>query len=163
MPNINIDKTKNHFHTDPKLIEQTNVSNDLLIGQLVYLDEDGLYKPAIATDRLKSNIQGIVWSFIGKNQFYLSMEPKPLFYRFPFIPNWFSNDFDGLNENAPLYSQIPAPLGHKVYLSESIPGGMSATPPSDIKLTVIVGYRTEYGLLYRPEPFCCGIDWEKEP
>lgn len=164
-----IDKTKNHFHQDPKLIQQIDAASTLMIGQIVYLDHDGLYKPAEATSRLKSNVQGVVWSFIGQNEFYLKTEPGPLQYRLPFIPDWFFKDmYNIVSENSILYKYIPGAIGEKVYLSHTIPGGLMTDPyiskmtydyyvnvlHFNPKYSVLIGYRTEYGLLYRPESYC---------
>jgi hypothetical protein len=167
MPDL--DKTKNHFHQDPKLIEQINCSTTLMIGQIVYQDHDGVYKPAQAITRHTCNVQGVVWSFIGQNKFYLKTEPGPMYYKFPFIPDWFVKDvYNHVYENAIIYKNIPGAIGEKVYLSHTIPGGMMADPFKtktiydyyvDVlgfnpKYSVLIGYRTDYGLLYRPEPYC---------
>ena len=163
MPDI--DKTKNHFHQDPKLIVQEKAAKTLMIGQIVYLDDDMIYKPAIATSRQKCNIQGVVWSFVGKNEFYLKTEPGPMYYKFPFVPTWFVTDaYNVVYENALLYQNIPGAIGEKVYLSNTVPGGLMSDPYKsltifnsvsfDHKYSVLIGYRTEYGLLYRPEPYC---------
>lgn len=149
------DKTVGHFHTDPKLFHQVNVQETLKIGQFVYLDTDGLYKPAIATTQRSSNVQGIVYSFVGNDEVYIKHTPGHMFYRHPLPPEWFA-EIDGVvQENAPLFSHIPNLLGHPVYLSDVHAGGMMTNPPSNNKYVVLVGYRTDYGFYFKPEPYCC--------
>lgn len=145
--------TVNHYHGDPKLIEQDGCQASLLIGDFVYLDSDGIYKKAIANSRKSSNVQGIVWSFVGDNKFYLKHNHGHMFYRHPLPKYWFNLDIDGnVDEKSPLYSYIPSLLGNPLYLSDITPGRMTTNPPSTY--IFMLGYRTEYGFYYKPEPQC---------
>jgi len=132
------DKTISHFHTDPKFIAQPLSSQILSVGQFVFLDTDGVYKPAIsnATEQM-ANVIGYVWS-LEADGFYLKMGYGPMEYRFPI----------------PLTLEVPGNLGDEVYLSATVPGGMQTTAPTGYPL--VVGYKTDYGMLYRACPtFCC--------
>ncbi len=135
------DKSISHFHLDPKLIQQTDAKTTLDIGKFVYLDTDGIYKLAISNGtEIQANVQGYVWSFVGNDAFYLKSGFGPLEYRFP-LPGDFS---------------IPGNVGDELYLSASSYGDMQTTTPSAYGF--IVGYKTDYGMLYRPDPlFCCTV------
>ncbi len=84
------DKTVSHFHTDPKLIEQIGSETDLKVGQVVYLDTDGFYKPAMAVSEQQQNIQGIIWDFKKQDGFLLKFEPGPYSYRFALTKDFFT-------------------------------------------------------------------------
>lgn len=150
------DTSINHFHTDPILVYQPYVRNTLQIGQLVYLDSSNFYKPAIATSRVKSNVQGIVWHFVNRDYVYIKTQPGPLFYRFPFVPNWFVKADGVIQENALLYSKVPGSMGEKLFLSDTIPGGMTNFLPKSNLYRTLVGIKTDYGVLFRIEPYCVG-------
>lgn len=140
-------KTIGHIHTDPKLIQQTDCRTSLVIGKPVFLDIDGLYKLAyISTDDQTSNIQGLVWGFLGKDKFLLRATPGPMEYRFPLTKTYF--DISGV----PLNSMIPGSLGDIIWLGTS-PGEYSTT-----KSTFIIGYKTAYGFVYQPKNICCLTD-----
>lgn len=135
MNDIQIDKTFNHFHTDPKLISQEDCANYLKLGQFVYLDNNGFYYPALSQKDypFRAIVVGVVWQFEGKDQFYLKCEPGPLYFRFP---NYNSNSIPGKN-------------GCILYTSDIIPGGVTDQAPEDVQF--IIGYKTNYGILFRPE------------
>jgi len=148
------DKTVGHSHTDPRLIQQNGCTSTLSIGQVVYLDADGIYKPARSSAIDESNIQGIVWSFVGNNQFYLKTSIGPLRYRFPYTKNFFNTTGLGkVDEYSPLNTKFPGNIGGKLYLSETIPGELQSEEPT--YLPVIVGYKTSYGMIYRPDINTC--------
>lgn len=129
------DKSISHFHLDPKYILQKPTG--LCLGQFVFLDIDGLYKPAISTSEQQSNVQGFVYAKDIEG-FWLKSGYGPIEYRFP-VDDTFS---------------VPGTLGDEVFLSATVSGGMQATQPATWPF--IVGYKTDYGLLYRPDPvFCC--------
>lgn len=148
--------TVSHFHTDPKLFEQTNVKNTLEIGMFVYMDTDGLFKPALAVSRRQANVQGIVYEFLGDNKVYIKHNHGHIYYRHPLPPEWYAEVDGKVDEKAPLFIKIPGMLGNPLYLSDTIPGGMRNSPTTNY--TVQVGYRTEYGFYYKPEPYCCNDD-----
>lgn len=148
-------KTTSHYHTDPKLIEQPGCKSFLKSGMLVFIDKDGIYKPAIATCQRSCNIIGVVMSFIGSDKFYLKQNHGHMYYREPLPPDWFFTIDGKVDDLAPLFEKIPNTLGNPVYLSDSVPGGMMSSPPINNKYVVQAGYRTEYGFYFKPEPFCC--------
>jgi hypothetical protein len=149
-------KTVSHFHTDPKLFVQENVKSLLDVGMFVYMDVDGLFKPAIATSRRKANVQGVVYEIIGNNKVYIKHNHGHIYFREPLPPSWYAEVDGKVDEKAPLFIKVPALLGNPLYLSDTIPGGMRNSPP--LQYVVQVGYRTEYGFYYKPEPFCCADD-----
>ena len=145
MPASARDKSISHFHVDPKLIKQIGASSTLSIGQLVYLDTDGLYKPALAVSEQMSNIQGIVWSFVGADSFYLKSEPSQLSYRLPFTKDYFNTFPNGkVNPVSINNTKIPGDLGAKVYLSETVPGGLQSTPATNLNYNVIIIIRLKF-------------------
>ena len=150
MTDIQKDKTINHYHTDPILINQPNCRNTLLVGQFVHIDITKNYVPSIAIPGF-SIVNGVVWDFIDDDNFYLKTESGPLLYKFPFIPNWFSHIGSAITSTYPLYQYVPGSLGCKLYLSGIIPGGVSNIPPTNPAFRTIIGYKTEYGILFRPE------------
>lgn len=151
------DKNSGHIHTDPKLILQANCTTELKPGQPVYYDEQlQKYLPAISerSNVKKSFIQGIVWGFIGTDKFYLRVQPGPMEYRMPLTAEYFTALKPSVIVNNSL---IPGDYGSPLWLSESVPGGLSADPP----LTgpkVIIGYKTDYGFIYRPKSIVCCSD-----
>ena len=151
------DKTIGHIHTDPRIIYQPNAQNDLEIGQIVYLDCDGIFKPALATPE-KSNIAGVVWSFEGANHFYLHQGDGPMMYRFPLTKEFFTTDIDGrVIEDIPDPIKVPGQLGELLYLSPTEPGALTYIAPTDPDhCIVVVGKKMRYGFLYQPgERSCC--------
>jgi hypothetical protein len=152
MSNFTKDKTISHYHTDPKLIEQENIGLVFTPGQLLYLDDDGVYKLAIATSEKESNVIGMVWSILGPNHIYLKVEPTPCQYDLPLGENWFNVSGDGkVVINSPNDSKIPGSIGQILFLSETVAGGIQDEAPNIAGSTFIVGYKTKYGFLYRPE------------
>lgn len=151
------DKTIGHIHTDPRIIYQPDAQETLEIGMLVYLDCDGVFKPALAVPE-KSELAGVVWSFEGPHNFYLHQGDGPMLYRFPLTPEFFSSDGDGrVRENAPDPILIPGHLGDLLYLSPTEPGRMTHVRPTGIdECEVVVGKKMQYGFLYQPgDPVCC--------
>ena len=69
--------------------------------------------------------------------------------------DWFFTIDGKVEETAPLFSNIPNTLGNPLYLSDSVPGAMMSSAPINKKYVVMVGFRTEYGFYYKPEPYCC--------
>jgi hypothetical protein len=154
-------KTEGPLKHDAKLIQQESASSTLEVGQLVYLDDDGLYKPAIASlgTPKTSIVVGVVWSFEGPNQFYLQQTDSPLFYRFPLTKDYFEVDTNGrVRENAPNAVKIPGNLGDYLYLSHVTPGGLSHVAPYDDLCQVIVGTKQPYGWLYQPNLNSCTVE-----
>jgi hypothetical protein len=147
------DKTIGHFHIDPVFVPQVSAADTLEAGQILYLDNDGLYKPALAVEDKQINIVGIVWD-ITPTGFYLRTTPGPMQYRLPLPASYFNLDVNGRpDENNPNTAKIPGNFGQKLYLSETIPGGLQLDKPA---FAVIVGYKTKYGFIYRPDlAQCC--------
>lgn len=168
------DKTVGHYHIDPKLIIQEDASSTLEVGMMVYLDSDGLYKPAVAipTEPEKSNVCGIVWDFEGPDQFYLRQGATPLMYRHPLGPDWFEKDSNGrVREEAPSPSLIPGDMGAYLYLSPSNPGYLTHIPPYEDQSTqcecnelcsVVVGIKQQYGWFYDPSVNTCQNRFESD-
>lgn len=154
---IHKDKTIGHIHTDPKLIIQPNCKSILSIGMLVYLNPNNeLYLPAISTDEeITSNVQGIIWNFVGDDKFLLKILPGPMEYRFP-LPKEFFN-ISG-NTITPNITYIPGNYGDRLWLSETKPGRMQSNKPTFPNIPLIVGYKTPYGFLYQPKYICCSDD-----
>jgi len=150
------DKTTGHFHTDPVLIYQINAKNTLEIGQIVYQDTDGDYKPALACEN-KSVISGIVWEFQGDNYFYLKQSDAPMMYRFPLTKDFFTLDINGkVQDDSPDPTKIPGNFGQLLYLSDIIPGGLTHVPPTtEGSCKVIVGKKQKYGFLFQPVERTC--------
>lgn len=149
------DKTIGHMHTDPILIEQIGARSTLQVGQVVFVDSDGIYKPAMAVEDKQRDIEGVVWSFVGNDAFLLRVSPGPMQFRLPLTRDFFNQDGNGrIIENSPNDAKIPGTLGQKLYLSATVPGGLQATRPTSHAL--IVGYKTDYGFMYRPDLVeCC--------
>jgi hypothetical protein len=104
------DKTIGHIHTDPKLIYQSGAGSTLKVGQVVYQDCDGVYRPALACPD-KSDVCGIVWDIEGENQFYLKQSDSPMMYRFPLTKDYFTTDINGkVLDNSPNPLKIPGRL-----------------------------------------------------
>lgn len=168
------DKTVGHYHIDPKLIIQEDASSTLEVGMMVYLDSDGLYKPAVAipTEPEKSNVCGVVWDFEGPDQFYLRQGATPLMYRHPLGPDWFEKDSNGrVREEAPSPSLIPGDMGAYLYLSPSNPGYLTHIPPYEDQTTqcecnelcsVVVGIKQQYGWFYDPSVNTCQNRFESD-
>jgi hypothetical protein len=151
------DKTIGHIHTDPRIIYQVDAQESLEVGQLVYLDCDGIFKPALAVPG-KSQVAGVVWSFEGPHHFYLHQGDGPMLYRFPLTPEFFTTDSNGrVQEDSPEPTKIPGKLGQELYLSDTVPGGITHVAPTGLDVCkVIVGKKMAYGFLYHTEPpECC--------
>lgn len=150
------DKTIGHFHTDPKLIEQTNAQSELEIGQVVYQDCNGKYLPAEACAN-KSIVCGVVWDFEGPNHFYLRQGDTPLMYRFPLTKDFFLVDANGrVREDSPDPTKIPGDYGQFLYLSDTNPGWYSHVTPTSVgSCKVILGKKQKYGWLYQPSERTC--------
>ena len=151
------DKTIGHIHTDPRIIYQPDAKETLEIGMVVYLDCDGVFKPALAVPE-KSDVAGVIWSFEDVHHFYLHQGDGPMLYRFPLTPDYFSKDSDGrVRENAPDITLIPGNLGDPLYLSPDNPGRLTHVKPTGInECEVQVGIKMAYGFLYQPStPNCC--------
>ena len=148
-------KTVGHYHSDPVLIYQNNAKYDLKIGCPVYLDyTTNAYKLASANQIISANVIGVVWKFIGNNKFYLKMNSGPMKYKLPLGIDYFNKDeFGTVIENSPNNLLIPGNYGTTLWLSDSVPGGLQTTRP--LFNTVIIGYKTEYGYLYRPKIIRC--------
>jgi hypothetical protein len=149
------DYSQAHVHGDPKLILQENVKDSLPIGKVVYLDKDSnTYKLALSTasDVRKSWVQGLVWSYVGKDKFYLRTTPGPMGYRFPLTKGYFLDDLKTPDPNV-----IPGEFGDILWLSESGEGGLQNSRPVNSNPNLIIGYKTNYGFLYQPKFIeCCG-------
>ena len=147
MPNISKNKNLNHYHTDPKLIHQINCKNTLHLGSIVYLDTDYNYKLAYSdsnSDNMTTSlVQGVVYGFKGNDYFYLKINPGPMEYKYPLDKKFFN--YDGTPSD--LY--IPGNIGSTLWLSEYIPGKLQSVQPTNNP--VIIGYKTDYGFLYRPK------------
>ena len=141
------DKTISHSHSDPKIIEQIGAKNSFIIGDLVYLDVDNIYKLALSVDDQKQNIQGVIWSFPTPDSFYLRIAPGPFEYRFPIEQNFIDNF-------------IPGNVGDRLWLSNTNPGKMVNTKTGG-DFEVFVGYKTDYGFLYRPELYICCVSTDQ--
>lgn len=151
---VDIQSFTNHFHTEPVLIEQENCKTTLKVGQLVYVDSnDGKYKPALAVSLKKSTVQGMVWSFIDNNKFYLKTSPGPIQYRFPLNSTWMYNSNELVIEDVVLFNKIPTNIGKPIYLSDTVPGAMSGTRPEILNYAVLIGYKTSFGLNFKVEPY----------
>ena len=139
-----IDKNTNHFHLETKFIEQAELTG-FSTGKFVYLDVYGTYKLAYpSTDVITSCVQGVIWEIIGDIGFYLNTSFGPLKYRFPYGPEYF-NKVDGVVvEDSVNDTLIPGILGEKLWLSTD--GGVKST-----RSTILLGYKTTYGMIYRPE------------
>jgi hypothetical protein len=149
------DKTISHYHTDPKIIEQKNIGF-YTVGLMMYLDEDGVYKRAIANSIKSSRIAGMVWKRYGPDKISLRVEPTPCFYEYPLGKRFFYTTSDGkVDPLAPNWDYIPGLPGRLLYLSETKPGRMQQSPPSNENYKVIVGYKTEDGFIFRPERLLC--------
>lgn len=145
-----------HFHNDPKIIIQENVKNNLEIGDLVYLDQDGKYKKALASDTNKniSYVVGIVYDILGDDKFLLKVSEGHMMYRNPLPESWYAKVDGKVIENGVLYEKVPALLGKPLFLSDTEPGKMQRAPPISKKYIRLIGYRTEYGFYFKPEPYC---------
>lgn len=143
------DKTKNHFHIDIKYIDQDPMG--MIPGQFVYVDNDGIYKLAIMSDeKISSNVQGVVWSLL-KNGFYIKTSFGSLKYREPFGPLFFNKNNDGETlEFEPNNDLIPGDLGDKLWLSGVVAGAVQSSENG-----VLIGYKTNFGMIYRPEFVWC--------
>lgn len=150
---INKDSTKNHYHTDPKLIEQINCQHTLFIGSPVYMDSNGFYQLACANSKTTAYVHGIVYGFKGQNHFYLKCNYGHLTYRFPLTPNYFNKDSNNLpieTSTNPYY--LPGSPGDTLWLSEKIPGRMVTTSPTgENSVGSIVGYKTQNGFIFQPK------------
>lgn len=146
-----LDKTKNHFHIDPKLIYQ-KIEPEFKPGKFVYLSETGIYKLAKATSEIESNVQGIIWE-VFTDSFYLKTQFGPLSYRYPFGPEYFNKTVLGFVDEKSPNINIPGNIGDKIWLSYNKPGGMESFNPSSYSL--LLGYKTDYGMVYRPEFVKC--------
>jgi len=135
------DLTISHSHTDPKLLYQANAEQTFNIGDIIYLDVDNIYKLAQAIDGQKQNVQGVIWSFPTPDSFYLRIAPGPFEYRIPL-------------EQSFIDSRIPGGIGAELWLSDVSPGRMVNLKP-DTLYDVFIGYKTDYGFLYRPELYIC--------
>jgi hypothetical protein len=150
------DTTVSHFHTDPKLISQVGCKFSLKVGRFIYLDADGIYKLALSSaSEIESNIQGYVWSFLDNDNFYLKSGIGPASYRFPLEPDFFDTDINGhVIENQVNALMVPGALGDRIWLSETVPGAIQSDRPSSYPVSL--GFKTEYGFMYRPDViFCC--------
>jgi len=144
------DKTISHIHQDPRIIEH-DYPVDFVPGQIVYMDDNGEYKLANSSTFKESQAIGVVWSIVDSTHFWLKTEPCPLFYRFPLAKSYFNVIGNDVQENN---STLPGQMGVKLWLSETIPGYVQINKPSTYP--TLIGYRTEYGMLYRPDiPYCC--------
>lgn len=116
---------KKDIYADPKKVYQVNCVNTLKVGQLVYLDSDGNYKPAYSPDHV--DVVGVVWDIIGSNIFYLKMNNSSLSYRYP------------LSQNV-----VPGNVGDKLYLSTTVApsGNITNVAPTT---AIEIGYKTPYG------------------
>lgn len=154
---MHIDKTKNHFHLDIKYIDQIAPG---VPGQFVYLDNHGDYKLAISisyddatydTNAIKSNVQGVIWSIIGDVGFFIKTSYGSLKYREPLGPEYFNkNSNEIVIENEPNINMLPGKLGDKLWLSTTVPGNVQLEESN-----ILLGYKTSYGMLYRPEYIFC--------
>lgn len=151
---MHIDKTKNHFHIDIKYVAQAPVG---VPGQFVYIASTGDYDLAISLESkdppsvLRSNVQGVIWSNVGSKGFFIKTAFGPLKYREPFGPDFFNKTEDGLViENEPNLDLLPGTLGVKLWLSSTVQGGVQLEESN-----ILLGYKTEYGMLYRPEFIQC--------
>lgn len=146
-----------HIHEDPLLIEQANCKSILSVGQFVYQNSNGIYNPALATSNQAIGwVQGVVWSFIDENSFYLKTTPGPFEYRHPLTKDFFINGI--VNEE-----KIPGSYGDILWLSETSPGNMQNTVPAPGNMRMLLGYKTIYGFLYQPKYITCCIDDASTP
>jgi len=144
------DKTISHIHHDPKLIEHDYPVN-FVPGQILYMHESGQYKLAYASDFKPSQVIGVVWSIVDDRHFWLKCEPCPMSYRFPFAKSYFNQIGGVVQENN---STLPGQMGVKLWLSETVPGYVQLVKPT---YPTLVGYRTEYGMIYRPDITSCCV------
>lgn len=154
LPSGMADKTKSHYHTDPRIIEQPGIGL-IRPGHLLYLNENtGLYGYAIANSTMTSRIAGIVWEVFGNDKISLRVEPTAMAYELPLGPEFFYTFDNGeVNPLSPSWHYIPGEFGRILYLSETKPGRMQQEYPTTYR--VIAGYKTEDGFIFRPERLSC--------
>lgn len=146
--NINFKVPKTN---DLKFITQANANLILHVGDVVYLDNDGLYKPSIAISDKLSQIEGIIWRFVTNIGFWLLIEERDIKYRLPLSKKFFNYDESGrINEHS-VSAEIPGNVGDDLYVSETIPGGLQNTTP--VIYASIVGTKTETGFAFHPFPY----------
>ena len=147
---MQFDKTISHYHTDPKVINQQDIGL-YEPGTIMYLDAfSGYYKPAIANDFNSSCVMGFIWQVYGANKVSLKTEFCHLQYGTPLWETWY-NKIDGkVDPTSPNWHKIPGELGRQLYLSETVAGAVQANYPTG-GYKVIIGYKTLYGMIWRPE------------
>lgn len=147
-----IDKTIGHYHTDPKIVEQDGIGL-YDPGTVFYLDVDGIYKPAIATSLKTASVAGFMWQAFGPNKAAIKVESCHLEMNYPYLPSqFFYNLSNGLID--PLQPKLPGKPGNRLYLSETEEGKVQAFYPRS-RYIVVIGYRTLYGMTWRPEIISC--------